>query len=95
MNIERISLRNFRNISDQKIGSFSENINLITGRNGSGKTNLLEALGLSSIAKSCRNSQTQEMVKFGSDTALVEIEGISQKKKSILNFQFPGQAKKI
>ncbi|UCC78740.1 MAG: AAA family ATPase [Candidatus Zixiibacteriota bacterium] len=83
MYIERISLKNFRNLGNQNIGPFSENINLVIGRNGSGKTNILEALGLSAIAKSCRGARTGEMVRFGSESAVVETEGIFQKKKPI------------
>ena len=83
MYIERISLKNFRNIKSQEIGPFSSGVNLLTGKNGSGKTNILEALGLSSIAKSCRGAESQEMVGFGSESAMVEIEGISQKKKPL------------
>ena len=81
MYIERISLKNFRNIKTPDIGPFSENVNLLVGENGSGKTNVLEALGLSSIAKSCRGAPTQEMINFNSPLANVEIRGTSQKKK--------------
>lgn len=83
MYIERISLKNFRNLKNQGIGPFAENINLVIGRNGSGKTNILEALGLSAVVKSCRGARTGEMVRFGSESAIVETDGISQKKKSI------------
>jgi DNA replication and repair protein RecF len=82
MYIEKISLRNFRNIEDQTIGPFSESVNLVVGKNGSGKTNMLEAIGLSSLARSCRGAGTAEMVRFGSAAASVEIEGTAQKKKS-------------
>lgn len=87
MYIKKISLRNFRNIKSQSIGPFSESVNLFSGNNGSGKTNILEALGLGSIAKSCRGALSQDLVKFGAEYALVEIEGFSQKKKSILSSQ--------
>ena len=80
MYVERIVLKNFRNIKSQNIETFSEDVNLLIGPNGSGKTNILEAVGLSSIAKSCRGAQTPEMVGFGSGSAVVEVEGISQKK---------------
>ena len=83
MYIERIILKDFRNLRKQKIGPFSKDINLLIGPNGSGKTNVLEAIGLSSIARSCRGAQTQEMVGFGSEYAVVEVEGISQKKKPL------------
>jgi DNA replication and repair protein RecF len=82
MYIEKIILKNFRNIKNQQIGPFDENINLLVGKNGSGKTNILEGLGLSSMARSCRGASSQEMVRFGSEFANVEIRGTAQKKKS-------------
>jgi len=82
MYVEKISSKNFRNIKSREIGPFSQKVNLLVGENGSGKTNILEALGLSSIARSCRGAASQEMVSFGSQSANVEIRGISQKKKS-------------
>ena len=81
MHIEKVTVRNFRNLADQSIGPFSENVNLIAGPNGSGKTNLLEAVGLSSIARSCRGASLKEMIRFGSAAASAEIEGQAQKKK--------------
>ena len=81
MYIEKATLRNFRNIADQTIGPFTDNVTLILGSNGSGKTNLLEALGLSSMARSCRGASMKEMIGFGAAAASIEIEGIAQKKK--------------
>ena len=46
MQIDGLYLKNYRNIKNLKIDNFSPGINLFTGRNGSGKTNLLEALGM-------------------------------------------------
>jgi DNA replication and repair protein RecF len=83
MYIERIALKDFRNLKKQNIGPFSKDINLLMGPNGSGKTNILEAIGLSSMARSCRGAQTQDMVGFNAESAVVEIEGISQKKKPL------------
>ncbi len=81
MHIEKIFLRNFRNIKRADIDSFSDGINILFGSNGSGKTNLLEAIGLSSIAKSCRGASEQDMVNFDSDSARVDVYGTVQKKK--------------
>jgi DNA replication and repair protein RecF len=81
MVIEQIVLKNFRNLAEAKIDSLSQSINLFLGPNGSGKTNLLEAIGLSSLAKSCRGALDSEMVRFGSRAATVEVAGIVQKKK--------------
>lgn len=40
-------------------------MHLFLGENGSGKTNLLEAISLLSIAKSCRGKEDQDMVEWG------------------------------
>ena len=82
MQIDGLYLKNYRNITNLKIDEFSSGINLFTGRNGSGKTNILEAIGLSSIAKSCRGASDSEIVNFDADSALIEINGLSEKKKS-------------
>ena len=47
--LERLHIRNFRNLRDVEIGDLAR-INLIGGRNNSGKTSLLEALFLLSAA---------------------------------------------
>lgn len=81
MIITGLKLKNFRNFENVEINSFSDRLNLFTGPNGSGKTNLLEAIGLVSLAKSCRGALDSEMVKFGARAAQIEIDGIIEKKK--------------
>jgi DNA replication and repair protein RecF len=84
MIIEQIRLKHFRNITEAKIEDFSGGLNLFYGPNGAGKTNVLEAVGLGSLAKSCRGALDSELVQFGARAATVEIDGIVQKKKLIL-----------
>ncbi len=43
MILKKIKVKNFRNLSDE-IVSFSHNVNFIIGKNGNGKTNLLESI---------------------------------------------------
>lgn len=85
MIITGLKLKNFRNFENVEINSFSGGLNLFTGPNGSGKTNLLEAISLVSLAKSCRGALDSEMVKFGSRAANIEIDGIIEKKKLTLS----------
>jgi DNA replication and repair protein RecF len=85
MIITGLKLKNFRNFENVEINSFSDGLNLFTGPNGSGKTNLLEAISLVSLAKSCRGALDSEMVKFGSRAANIEIDGIIEKKKLTLS----------
>ena len=64
MIIKKIEIRNFRNYREECI-EFDDRINLITGKNGQGKTNLIEAINLLSMAKSFRTRREQEMIREG------------------------------
>lgn len=66
MFLEKIKLENFRNYSSCEI-DFHEKINIITGDNAQGKTNLLESIYFSSFIRSFRTSSDREMISFGKD----------------------------
>jgi len=66
MIIKKIEIRNFRNYKEE-ILEFDDRINLITGGNGQGKTNLIEAVNFLSMAKSFRTRREQEMIREGSE----------------------------
>ena len=72
MYIEKIKLNNFRNYENLEI-DLNKNINIIYGDNAQGKTNILEAIFLSSLGKSFRTKKEKEMIKFNNDKLLVEI----------------------
>ena len=57
-----ITLKNFRNLADQKV-SFSPFINIVNGKNGSGKSSLLESLYYLSVGKSFRSSKLDTIVQ--------------------------------
>ncbi len=62
--IKKLILTNFRNFPSKKIG-FEKNIILFSGKNGSGKTNLLESLSLLGRSAALRGDNFEEMVKRG------------------------------
>ena len=64
MYCKKISIKNFRNIKDEKI-EFSRGVNVISGENAEGKTNLLEAIYYVSVGKSFRATQNAEIIRFG------------------------------
>ena len=66
MKIQEIQLRNFRSYP-QRSFRFAPQGNLIIGSNGSGKTNLLEAIAYTSLGKSIRYHKDDELVHFGAD----------------------------
>lgn len=76
-----LQLDGFRNLARHEL-QFSSGINLFVGPNGAGKTNLLEAIGLFSLAKSCRGAKDNEMVSFGRELAEISADIQTVKKKS-------------
>ncbi|MGN7613192.1 DNA replication/repair protein RecF [Magnetococcales bacterium HHB-1] len=63
MYLETLKIQNFRNILDEKV-DFSSRLNLITGDNGEGKTNLLEAVGVLASGRSFRRATSSVMRMF-------------------------------
>ncbi|MGO4783588.1 DNA replication/repair protein RecF [Cryobacterium sp. W22_MBD10_FK3] len=70
MRVTHLSLTDFRNYAQAEV-PFGAGPNLIVGRNGQGKTNLVEALGFLSTLSSHRVSQTGAMVRSGEDSAII------------------------
>lgn len=73
MYIKNIKLNNFRNYTNQEI-ELNEGINLFYGDNAQGKTNILEAIFISSIGKSFRAKKEKELIKTDEKTAMIEME---------------------
>jgi DNA replication and repair protein RecF len=71
--VERLRVRDFRSYAaaDVRLGP---GLTVVHGRNGAGKTNLLEALYFGCTGRSCRTSNEREVVRFGAQTARVEVE---------------------
>ena len=72
MEIETIKLRDFRNYPSLEMKPHP-GVNLLFGQNGSGKTNLLEAIHYCALGKSHRTSQDKEVVRKGQAAAAVGV----------------------
>lgn len=68
MIISSLELTNFRNYS-KKSFEFDPRITIITGPNGSGKTNIIEAIYLLATGGSWRAGSSDEMIKFEKEVA--------------------------
>ena len=73
MLITNLKLKNFRNYKELNL-DYNKDINIIYGNNAQGKTNILEAIFLTSIGKSFRTNKDRELIKFGEDFSKVEVE---------------------
>ena len=75
MIVKSIKLKNFRNHNYLSY-EFKPGINILTGNNGVGKTNVVEAIYYLSIARSFRTQEDSDLIKDGKDIA--EINSIVQ-----------------
>lgn len=66
MFLKSVNIINFKNIEEAKL-NFSEKLNCFTGNNGSGKTNLLDALHYMSFTKSYFNTSDAQVIKHGNN----------------------------
>ena len=71
--IKKIKINNFRNYKSQEI-NLEKNINIFYGENAQGKTNIIEAIFLSSMGKSFREKKDKEMIMLGEEKSNIEIE---------------------
>ncbi len=69
--ISSLRLVNFRNYDDCRV-DFVPGVNLLLGRNGQGKTNILEALYYLSVLRSFRTSRLQDLRQIGKQFFLLD-----------------------
>ena len=69
--LSSLTLREFRNYTS-KTFEFSTNTSVLTGKNGAGKTNVLEAIYLLSALSSFRHPKLSELVRFQQQQAYIE-----------------------
>ncbi|PID88463.1 MAG: DNA replication and repair protein RecF [Bacteroidia bacterium] len=69
--LSRIHTTNFKNLADNDI-VFSKNLNCFTGKNGTGKTNLLDAIYYLSFTKSYLNPNDALNIKISHDFFILE-----------------------
>ena len=71
MLIKRIGLKNFRNHQFLSF-EFSDHLNILTGRNAIGKTNVVEAIYYLSLGRSFRTNEDDDLIKKNSDRAEID-----------------------
>jgi DNA replication and repair protein RecF len=92
--VARVSLRNFRSYAaaDVELGA---GVTVVSGRNGAGKTNLLDALYFGCTGRSARTTNERELVRFGERVVRVEVATEDADGPHLLSVGFePGQPKR-
>ncbi|MGL5543099.1 MAG: AAA family ATPase, partial [Fusobacteriaceae bacterium] len=76
MRIDRVYLKNFRTHRELEL-NFAPGMNLLLGQNGSGKSSVLEAIGITLFDSKFRDGNStgkDQVIKFGEKEAVIEIE---------------------
>ena len=95
MRIDSISLDGFRNYEDFSV-DFVPGVNVICGENAQGKTNLLEAIGFLSGAKSHRARGDKELISFHRDRGTITAQVESRDRAFLIEAQlFRGVRRKL
>src|SRR5829696_1054800 len=92
----RLSLRDFRTYAAAEV-QLGPGLTVVTGRNGAGKTNLLEAVYFACTGRSCRTGNERECVRFGAPLTRLELQcedDAGQRHELSVGFQ-PGEAKRL
>ena len=71
--MRRLRVRDFRTYASADIG-LGAGLTVVHGRNGAGKTNLLEALYFGCTGRSCRTNDERQVVRFDQGAARVEVD---------------------
>lgn len=69
--LKNITLLNFKNYSETGL-SFTETVNVFTGDNGSGKTNMLDAIHYLCLSKSYFNPIDSQQIKNGEEVFMIQ-----------------------
>ncbi len=75
MHIDHLWLTDFRIYRDAEFLPAPDGITVVTGGNGEGKTNLVEAIAYLATLKSFRGSSSDAMIRSGESRAIVRAEG--------------------
>jgi len=70
LRVTGLAIRNLRCLESTSLDALAP-LNLFYGRNGSGKTSMLEAIGLLSIGKSFQVSKSRDLIRHGCDALSV------------------------
>src|SRR4051812_38841441 len=96
MRVIRTELRDFRNYDRAEI-ALAPSLTVVTGANGAGKTNLLEAVYFGCTARSPRTSNERELVRRGGGgvaRVVLDLAGDDGEHRIEVGFQ-PGEAKHL
>jgi len=83
MIVKSICLDSFRNYTCETV-SFGDGVNVISGKNAQGKTNLIEAVYYLAVGKSFRHCVEKDLISFDSDNTVIKANIFSGGREQVL-----------
>src|SRR5262249_55986023 len=84
MRITQLWLQDFRNYTAADLEIAADGLTVVTGGNGEGKTNLLEAIGYLATLDSFRGAPVDALLRAGATSAIVRAEGEREGRKLLI-----------
>jgi DNA replication and repair protein RecF len=84
VHLDRLWLTDFRNYRAAELRPAPDGLTVISGNNGEGKTNLLEAIAYLATLRSFRGAPTDALVRIGADQAVVRAEAERDRRQLLI-----------
>ncbi|AWV90942.1 DNA replication/repair protein RecF [Bradymonas sediminis] len=94
MLLDALHITNFRNIADVRLDAHPR-FNILSGQNGQGKTNILEAIYLLGAVKSFRPQVNSDLIRFGQEQASLVARVDRGGSERIVRLEIGARGKKI
>lgn len=94
MEIKELTLKNFRSYEECFL-KFDKGLNIISGKNASGKTNILESVFMCAIGKSVRAARDKEIIKWGKESFTVKLVVEKRNTTHTIEIKYSAEGKKI
>lgn len=94
MHIDRLEIANFRNYDSASL-VLDRGLNVIYGKNASGKTNLVESIYYTALGKSPRTTKEKEMIRWGADALNIKIDLVKRFRSYNIALRHDGKEKRF
>lgn len=87
--LDRMWLTDFRSYHTAELTPAADGLTVVVGKNGQGKTNLLEAIGWLATMSSFRGAPTDALVRKGAGQAVLRAEGSREERVLLVEAELP------
>lgn len=94
MVVKEVKLQNFRNYKQEEV-TFHPKVNIFTGQNAQGKTNLLESIYIMSLGKSFRSNKDSDLIGFGEPYSSAKLRYFKEDQENQIELLFSEEGKAI